>query len=140
MEVCGEGSEYLRSGSQRVNNHEVNSRKFPTLITASARLQGERAGLRWCKVQCKREKGGGKNAFAYTQNTLRLYAKHLAPIRKISSPERKNKRHFLRLSREQAARMPSRERPEGGSSCFPRATPWENWRGNHRPEGAKANC
>ena len=51
-------------------------------------FRGERTGLRWCKVQGRRGKGGSKNAFAYTQNTFRLYAKHLVPIRKISSPKR----------------------------------------------------
>ena len=55
-----------------------------------------------------------KTPCAYTQNTLRLYAK---------SPRLNAKTNgiFPRLSLRQAARMPTWKRPEGDSSCFPRA-------------------
>ena len=111
--------------SWRVNNHasEVIGRGFV----------GARSNVNGRKVVAKTLLPIRKTPCAYTQNTLRLYAK-------FPRLNAKTNVFFRRLSLRQAARMPTWKRPEGDSSCFPRATPWENRRGNHHPEGAKANC
>lgn len=54
--------------------------------------KGKEQGFVEARSKVAGGKGLGSFAFAYTQNTLRVYAEDLAPVRKISSPVRKIKR------------------------------------------------